>query len=60
MQVRENGAIVVRDVALEDYVRATVLSEVDPSIAEASALERMYEVQSIMSRTYAAPAGIMV
>jgi stage II sporulation protein D len=53
VQVRANGALVVRDVALEDYVMATILSEVDPPAADQRVLERMYEVQAIISRTYA-------
>jgi stage II sporulation protein D (peptidoglycan lytic transglycosylase) len=53
VQVRVNGALVVRNVALEDYVVATILSEVDPPTADRDALERMYEVQAVISRTYA-------
>jgi stage II sporulation protein D len=53
VQVRANGMLVVRDVAIEDYVMATILSEVDPPAADPRVLERMYEVQAIISRTYA-------
>jgi stage II sporulation protein D (peptidoglycan lytic transglycosylase) len=53
VQVRANGTLVVRDVPLEDYVTATILSEVDPPTADPRVLERMYEVQAIISRTYA-------
>jgi stage II sporulation protein D len=53
VQVRTNGGLVVRNVALEDYVMATILSEVDPPTADQRVLERMYEVQAIISRTYA-------
>jgi stage II sporulation protein D len=53
VQVRENGTLAVRDVALEDYVMATILSEVDPPDADERVLEKMFEVQAILSRTYA-------
>jgi stage II sporulation protein D len=53
VQVRTNRGLVVRNVALEDYVMATILSEVDPPTADQRVLERMYEVQAIISRTYA-------
>lgn len=53
VQVREGRGLVVRDVALEQYVLTTVLSEVDPSSRDAALLARMYEVQAIISRTYA-------
>jgi stage II sporulation protein D (peptidoglycan lytic transglycosylase) len=53
VQVRANGTRVVRDVPVEDYVLATILSEVDPPSADQRVLERMYEVQAIISRTYA-------
>lgn len=53
VQVRATGAVIVKDVPLEDYVIATILSEVDPPTADRDLLERMYEVQAIISRTYA-------
>lgn len=53
VQMRVNGALVVREVALEDYVMGTILSEVDPPTADEQVLERMFEVQAIISRTYA-------
>lgn len=53
VQVRDARGLAIRNVALEDYVLATVLSEVDPSSRDAALLERMYEVQAIISRTYA-------
>ena len=40
-------------VPLDDYVTATILSEVDPPAADETVLERMYEVQAVISRTYA-------
>src|SRR4029079_5513617 len=53
VQVREGQALVVRDVALEDYVAATALSEVHPDVADTAVAERMYEVQAVIARTYA-------
>jgi stage II sporulation protein D len=53
VQVRANRGAVVRDVPIEDYVIATILSEVDPPTADPQLLERMYELQAIISRTYA-------
>jgi stage II sporulation protein D len=54
VQVRENGRLVVRRVPLEQYVAATILSEVAPPSADPRTLEAMFEVQAIISRTYAA------
>ena len=53
VQVREGSVLVVREVSLEDYVAATALSEVHPDVADAAVVERMYEVQSVIARTYA-------
>jgi stage II sporulation protein D len=53
VQVREGGALVVRDVPLEDYVTATVLSEIHPDIADEHIAERLFEVQAVIARTYA-------
>jgi len=53
VQVREGKNLVVREVALEDYVTATALSEVHPDAADAPVAERMFEVQAIIARTYA-------
>jgi stage II sporulation protein D len=43
----------IEDVPLEEYVQATALSEVAPAAGEVEAVERMLEVQTIISRTYA-------
>ena len=40
-------------VALEDYVRAAILSEFAPPSGEPADVERMLEVQAIIARTYA-------
>jgi stage II sporulation protein D len=53
VQVSERGLIVVREVPLEDYVQATAISEVAPAAGDVSLVERMLEVQTIISRTYA-------
>jgi stage II sporulation protein D len=50
----ERGEVVVRDVALEDYVRGTIVSEFAPAAGRPETVERMLEVQAIVSRTYAA------
>lgn len=44
----------VERVPIEDYVLASILTEVAPARAEAAALERFFEVQAIVARTYAA------
>jgi stage II sporulation protein D len=43
----------VRAVPLEEYVQATVLAEFAPASGGAADVERMYEVQAVISRTYA-------
>ena len=53
VQVNEGNALVVRTVALDDYVAASILSEFDPPEADRDVVERMYEVQAVVSRTYA-------
>jgi stage II sporulation protein D len=53
VQVRDGNATAVRQVPIEDYVAATLIAEVDPPSADAAVLERMFEVQAIISRTYA-------
>ena len=49
----EGAHLVVRDMPLEEYVVAAALSEFGPSAGDVSAVERMYELQTIISRTYA-------
>jgi stage II sporulation protein D len=53
VQLLESGQSVIRDVPLEDYVRATVISEFAPAAGDVNAVERMLEVQAVISRTYA-------
>ena len=40
-------------VPLDDYVRVVILSEFSPGPADAAAVERMLEVQAVVSRTFA-------
>ncbi len=54
VQVREGTALVVRDVALEDYVMTAALSEIHPDITDEGVAERMFEVQAVIARSYAA------
>jgi stage II sporulation protein D len=54
IQVLEGGKPVIRAVALEEYVRATALSEFAPASGDEAIVERMLEVQAIISRTFAA------
>jgi stage II sporulation protein D len=49
----ERGVEVLRDVPLEDYVEATILSEFDPAVEDVTLVEKMLEVQAVISRTYA-------
>ncbi len=53
VQVREGTALVVREIALEDYVATTSLSEVHPGLSDEGSAERMFEVQAVIARTYA-------
>jgi stage II sporulation protein D len=53
VQVRDGKSLIVLAVPTEAYVAATILSEVDPPEADEKILERMYEVQAVISRTYA-------
>jgi len=48
------GPASVRDVPLEQYVLASVLAEVAPAGLDPEAAERLFEVQAIVARTYAA------
>jgi stage II sporulation protein D len=43
----------VRRVALEDYVRGSIISEFAPPSGDPSLIERMLEVQAVIARTYA-------
>lgn len=53
VNVTEAGTSVIRKVALEEYVHGAVVSEFAPAAAELPLAERMYEVQAIVTRTYA-------
>jgi stage II sporulation protein D len=54
VQVREGSALIVRQVALEEYVATAALSEVHPDSNDGGLAERMFEVQTVIARTYAA------
>jgi stage II sporulation protein D (peptidoglycan lytic transglycosylase) len=53
VQVREGANLVVREVALEDYVAATALSEVHPDAGDERFARRVFEMQTVIARTYA-------
>ena len=53
VQVVEAGKPAVRSVALEEYVQATIISEFAPASGKPAVVERMLEVQAVISRTYA-------
>jgi stage II sporulation protein D len=51
--VKDRNRITVRRVALEEYVRAAIISEFAPGSGDAAVVERMFEVQAVIGRTYA-------
>ncbi len=53
VRVVERGVEAIKNVPLEQYVQATALSEFAPPVGELETVERMLEVQAIISRTYA-------
>src|SRR5262245_47644433 len=53
VQFVKDGRTVVASVPLERYVEATILSEFAPAAGDVESVERMYEVQAVISRTYA-------
>jgi stage II sporulation protein D len=53
VQVREGGALVVRQIPLEEYAAGAALSEVHPAAGDVNLAERVYEVQTVMARSYA-------
>ncbi len=53
VKVSERGQTSVRRIALEDYVRAAAISEFAPASGTADLVERMLEVQAVVSRTHA-------
>lgn len=44
----------IQQVPIEEYVLASILTEMAPTTAEPVAIERLFEVQAIVARTYAA------
>lgn len=53
VSVTEGGRTTVRRVSLEQYVQGTVISEFAPPSGDPAIVERMLEVQAVISRTYA-------
>ena len=53
VQVREGGTLVVREVPLEAYAAAAALSEVHPAAGDDALAARVFEVQSVIARSYA-------
>ena len=51
--VVEDGRTVVRSVSVEAYVEATILSEFAPGSGDPATVERMFELQAVLGRTYA-------
>jgi stage II sporulation protein D len=49
----EKGVATVRQLPLEEYVQASILSEFAPADGDAAVVEKMLEVQAVLSRTYA-------
>lgn len=49
----EGGRAVIRQVGLEDYVRGSIVAEFAPASGDPGTVERMLEVQAVLSRTYA-------
>ena len=54
IQTFDGANPVIRAVPFEDYVRATALSEFAPASGDEALVEKMLEVQAIISRTFAA------
>jgi stage II sporulation protein D len=54
VRLAEAGGAAIRRVPLEEYVQGVILSEFAPAAGEIDAVRRMYEVQAVISRTYAA------
>jgi stage II sporulation protein D (peptidoglycan lytic transglycosylase) len=50
---REGNRLTIRKVPLEEYIRATILSEFAPASGDPATTERMFEVQAVVARTYA-------
>lgn len=51
--VTEDGTRRIITVRLEEYVAATILSELSPAAADAAVADRMFAVQAVIGRTYA-------
>ena len=51
--VKEGNRVTIRKVPFETYVQATIISEFAPPAGDPRTVERMYEVQAVIGRTYA-------
>src|SRR3954469_204726 len=51
--VKEGNRITIRKVPIETYVQAAILSEFAPPTGDPDTVERMFEVQAVIGRTYA-------
>jgi len=54
VQFDDRGTTVIRDIPLDAYAAGAALSEFAPAAGVPAAIEAMYEVQTIVARTYAA------
>lgn len=53
VNVIESGIAAIRHLPIEEYVAGTLIAEFAPSEGDVQVVEQMYEVQAILSRTYA-------
>lgn len=53
VRVTEDGRTAIRRISLEEYVRTAIISEFAPAAGEMPVVQRMLEVQAVISRTYA-------
>jgi stage II sporulation protein D len=51
--VKDGNRLTIRKVPFESYVQATALSEFAPPSGDPAVVERMFEIQAVISRTYA-------
>jgi stage II sporulation protein D len=51
--VKEGNRVTVRNVPLEEYVRGAIIAEFQPASGQPGVVERMFEVQAVIGRTYA-------
>lgn len=49
----ENGRAAIHRFSIEEYVQASIVSELAPASGDPAVVSRMFEVQAILARTYA-------